>query len=196
MGINDRAGYSMLVDFKGYGLDFIIVGRLELTASRLTDMLNETPTLELRDVVLEGLLDLARVSVPDYSIGRDELLAVKVAGPRGMRLQRMPTTRHRLQAQLGPYNVLGRIHTGPGETVPRSVSNRGPMVPLTDATIAYVVGGILEVRDAATILINRELANWVRDEETNTLVVSDRMPIRAPLAAAAIGRQGGAGAAR
>ena len=66
------------------------------------------------------------------------------------------------------------------------------MVPLTDATIAYVVGGILEVRDAATILINRELANWVRDEETNTLVVSDRMPVRAPFAAAAVGRQGGA----
>ena len=192
VGINDRAGYSMLVDFKGYGLDFIIVGRLELTASRLTDMLNETSTLELHDVVLEGLVDLARVAVPDYSIGRDELLAVKVAGPRGMRLQRMPTTRHRLQAQLGPYNVLGRIHTGPGETVPRSVSSRGPMVPLTDATIAYVVGGILEVRDAATILINRELANWVRDEETNMLVVSDRMPVRAPFTVAAAGREGGA----
>jgi hypothetical protein len=186
----------MLVDFKGYGLDFIIVGRLELTASRLTDMLNETSTLDLHDVVLEGLVDLARVAVPDYSIGRDELLAVKVAGPRGRRLQRMPTTRHRVQAQLGPYNVLGRLHTGPGETVPGSVSSRGPMLPLTDATIAYVVGGILEVRDAATILINRELANWVRDEETNTLVVPNRTPVPMPFAAVAADRNAGVGALR
>ncbi len=163
----------MLVDFKGYGLDFIIVGRLELTASRLTDMVNESTELELRDVVLEGLVDLAHVEVPDYSIKRDELLAVKVSGPRGARLRRVPTTRHRLQAQLGPYNVLGRMHTGPGETVPASLTSRGPMLPLTDATIAYVIGGILEVRDAATILINRELANWVRDEETKTLLLPD-----------------------
>ncbi len=165
----------MLVEFKGYGLDFIVVGRLELTASRLTDMVNETEELELRDVVLEGLVDLARVHVPEHTIRRDELLAIKVAGPRGARLRRVPTTCHRLQAQLGPYNVLGRIHTVPGETVPCSVSSRGPMLPLTDATIAYVIGGILEVRDAATILINRELANWVRDEETNTLIVPERV---------------------
>ena len=42
------------------------------------------------------------------------------------------------------------------------------MVPLTDATIAYVVGGILEVVDAQTLIINRELASWYR-ETTSTL---------------------------
>lgn len=38
------------------------------------------------------------------------------------------------------------------------------MLPLTDATIAYVIGGILEVRDAPTILVNDDLASWVRNE--------------------------------
>ena len=37
------------------------------------------------------------------------------------------------------------------------------MVPLTDATIAYVVGGILEVVDAPTLIVNRELASWYRE---------------------------------
>ena len=37
------------------------------------------------------------------------------------------------------------------------------MVPLTDATIAYVVGGVLEVVDAPTLIINRELAAWYRE---------------------------------
>jgi len=155
----------MLVAFKGYGVDFIVSGRVELTADRLTDLVNESETIELRDVVLEGLYDLARVVVPDYSIRRDELLAVKVAGPRGARVWRVPTTRHRVQAQLGPYNVLGRLHTPPGDSVAHRLSSSGPMLPLTDATIAYVIGGILEVRDAATILINRELASWVRADD-------------------------------
>ena len=44
----------------------------------------------------------------------------------------------------------------------KSIESRGVMLPLTDATIAYVVGGILEVRDATTVIINRELASWVR----------------------------------
>ena len=39
------------------------------------------------------------------------------------------------------------------------------MVPITDATIAFSVGGILEVRDAPTLIVNRELAVWFRETE-------------------------------
>jgi hypothetical protein len=170
----------MLVAFKGYGVDFIIEGRVELTASRLTDLVNGSDTLLIRDAILEGLHDLARVAVPDHTIRRDDLLAVKVAGPRGGRLRRLPTTAHRVQAQLGPYNVLGRLHTTPGDSVSHRLASPGPMLPLTDATIAYVIGGILEVRDAATILINRDLATWVRDEESDVIVLPTAPPTRAP----------------
>jgi len=52
------------------------------------------------------------------------------------------------------------------------------MLPLTDATIAYVVGGILEVRDAATVVINRDLLAWVRqaDVEPEEAVASSMVP--------------------
>ena len=162
----------MIVAFKGYGVDFIVVGRVELTASRLTDMVNEVETIALRDVVLEGLHDMARVAVPDYSIRRDELLAVNGTGPRGATNRRIPTTGHRVQAQIGPYNVLGRLHTTAGDSIHDRLTSRGPMLPLTDATIAYVIGGILEVRDVPTILINRDLVSWVRDEESHRLVLA------------------------
>lgn len=155
----------MLVAFKGYGVDFIVAGRIELTAARLTDLVNQVEVLELREVTLEGLHDLARVDLPDYSIRRDDLLAVEASGPRGARAWRVPTVRHRVQAQLGPYNVLGRLHTPPGDSVVHRLTAEGPMLPLTDATIAYVIGGILEVRDAATIMVNRELVSWVRTDE-------------------------------
>ena len=179
----------MFVEFKGYGVDFIVVGRVQLTASRLTDMVNAIETITLHDVVLEGLLDMARVAVPDYSIRRDELLAVKVAGPRGALSQRVPTTGHRVQAQLGPYNVLGRLHTTKGGSVPQRLTGPGPMLPLTDATIAYVIGGILEMRDAATILINRDLASWVRDEESDQILLA---PLLAPTAPSLVGGSTGA----
>jgi hypothetical protein len=42
------------------------------------------------------------------------------------------------------------------------------MVPLTDATIAYVVGGVLEIVDAPTLIINRELAAWYREADESS----------------------------
>jgi hypothetical protein len=115
-------------------------------------------------VVLEGL-DGQRVTTPTFTIDRSELCAVVGRGPRGPRVLRIPTDRRRLQAQIGPYVVLGRYHGPHGATSLRSFTERDPMVPLTDATIAYVVDGILEVIDAPTLIVNRELAAWYRETD-------------------------------
>src|SRR6476659_1520429 len=145
---------DMQIEFMGYTADCLISGHLELTAHRLTDMLNDEPTIGLTDVVLEGLADARRITVASYVLHRDELYAVKVTGPRGSKALRIVTVLHRVQAQIGPYNVLGRLNAAPGAPPFKSMETRGAMLPLTDATIAYVVGGILEVRDASTIIIN------------------------------------------
>lgn len=162
-------GAPMQIDFRGYTADCLISGTLELTAPRLTDMLNCETTLHLTEVQLEGLADGRRIAIPNYTLKRDELYAVKVTGPRGSRALRISTVPYRVQAQIGPYNVLGRLNAAPGLDAMASMSERGVMLPLTDATIAYVVGGILEVRDASTVIINRELASWVRAAETEEL---------------------------
>ena len=155
----------MHIEFMGYSADCLIAGQLELTAPRLTDMLNDQPTIHLTDVVLESLVDARRVTAPSYALHRDELYAVKVTGPRGSKALRIITIPYRVQAQIGPYNVLGRLNAAPGAAPIKSLETRGCMLPLTDATIAYVVGGILEVRDATTVIINRDLASWVRTTE-------------------------------
>lgn len=162
----------MLIDFKGYAGDCIVSGRLELTAPRLTDMLNEHAVIHLRDATLESLVDGVSVRVPTFSMHRDDLCAARVSGPRGAAWLRVATVIHRVQAQIGPYNVLGCLHTHPPDTVLTSLAARGPMLPLTDATIAYVVGGILEVRDLSVVLVNRDLASWVRDTESDGIVVA------------------------
>jgi len=167
----------MHLDFVGYCSDCIITGRFELTAPRLTDMLNSVEMIHLTDVALESLGDGRRVTIPAYSLPRDELYAVKATGPRGSRALRIITIPHRVQAQIGPYNVLGRLNAAPGTEPIQSLEGRGVMLPLTDATIAYVVGGILEVRDAATVVINRDLLAWVRpaDSEPEEAVASSEL---------------------
>lgn len=159
----------MDIDFRGFVGDCLISGRLDLHAGRLTDQLNDAQEIALRDVTLEGL-DGGRVEAATFSIERSQLCAVVGSGPRGAEVLRVPTDARRLQAQIGPYTVLGRYHGPVGGTNLRTFSERDPMVPLTDATIAYVVDGILEVRDEMVLIVNRELAVWYHDHDDGSTV--------------------------
>ena len=151
----------MRIRFTGFAGDCLISGRLDLEGERLTDHLNSHPSLILEEVVLEGL-DGGRVSAETFTIERSQVCAALGSGPRGARTLRIPTDERRIQAQIGPYAVLGRYHGRVGDANLRSFSEREPMVPLTDATIAYMINGILEVRDAPVLIVNRDLAAWYR----------------------------------
>jgi hypothetical protein len=157
----------MFIDFTGFAGDCVINGKLDLRAPRLTDQLNAHPLVHLVDVELEGLGDARRVSSAEFTIERSELCAVRVTGPRGSRALRIATAPHRLRAQIGPYTILGRLHEPPGVDALATFEQRDLMVPLTDATIAFMVGGILDVRDSSTLVINRELASWYRAVDGN-----------------------------
>ena len=121
------------IDFTGFAGDCIIGGRFHLGSKRLTDELNQASTITLHDVVLDGL-DGQQVTTPTFTIERSQLCAVVGRGPRGRRSLRIATDRRRLQAQIGPYVVLGRYHGPLGATTLRDFTERDPLVPLTDAT--------------------------------------------------------------
>ena len=154
----------MRIEFTGFAGDCLISGLLDLDGDRLTDHLNAHPSLTLVQVVLEGL-NGGRVTVDTFEVERSQLCAAVASGPRGAPSLRMPTSERRIQAQIGPYTVLGRYHGLVGDTSLRSFSERAPMVPLTDATIAYLIDGILEVRDAGVLIVNRDLAAWYREPD-------------------------------
>lgn len=154
----------MLIGFTGFGLDYIARGQLELVEDRLTDALTRREELVLLDVVLEGLEDLARFGIGDHVLHRSELLAAVGGGPRGSRRKRVPTTARPLQVSVGPYRVRGRLHAPPDASVAERLLGSGPLIPLTEATIAYVARGILAVRDAPVIYVNRDRSSWVRPE--------------------------------
>ncbi|MGH2466692.1 MAG: hypothetical protein ACRDGL_03050, partial [Candidatus Limnocylindrales bacterium] len=144
-----------------YAGDCRVAGRIQLTRGRLTDMLNDQPTLHLHEVLLEGLEDGRLLELADIELQRDELFAVEALGPRGKADKRVRTRPHRMQVSLGPYIVMGQLHTMPGADPLNSMLRRMPMVPLTTATIGYAVAGQTIMRDVETLVVNRSLADWI-----------------------------------
>lgn len=66
-----------------------------------------------------------------------------------------------MQLAIGPYIVLGRLHTRPGVDPMQNVLQREPMIPLAQATVAYSVAGKTIAQDLSTIIINRHLVEWI-----------------------------------
>jgi hypothetical protein len=167
------------IEFMAYAGDCRVAGHVELTGERLTDMLNDSPSLRLRDVLLESLEDGRLLELADMELHRDEVFAVEAVGPRGEASRRLRTRSHRMQVSLGPYLVMGQLHTMPGADPMNSILRRDPMVPLTNATIGYTISGQTMMRDVETLIVNRELADWINPAAGEHLAFPDT-PILTP----------------
>ena len=151
------------VDFVAYSTSERLSGRVRLDNARLTDMLNAHKEFVLVDALAERLPDGGSMVVPEILIGRHELALVRVGGPRGDRALRIPTTRHRLVLRTGRYLVAGRLHSSIGQDPLAALRARDPMVPLTDASIMFRVGSDIVEEPGGTIVVNRDLVEWVRE---------------------------------
>src|SRR4051794_8730694 len=167
------------LEFLGFAADCRIVARLTLIDERLSDMLNKQARFRLFDVTLISLEDGHEVALPELRIDREELLAVVASGPRGARDRRVRTEQVRMQLGLGPYTILGQLHLPPGRDPVRAVLQRGPMMPLTNATLAYAQRGEVVALDSATLVVNRQRADWVQPTADEALHFPD-VPILDP----------------
>ncbi len=149
------------IEFLGFAGDCTISGRVTMFGERLTDFLNGQERFRLHHVELESLQDGHRVAVDSISVERDDLLAVIATGPRGSEKQQRSLKTDRLEVSVGPYLILGRLHSVPGSDAMSSVLKREPMIPLTNATIAYEVAGAIVTRDIGAIIVNRMLVDWI-----------------------------------
>jgi hypothetical protein len=107
---------------------------------------------------------------------------VVATGPRGSQKQRVSLETNRIHISVGPYLILGRVHTKAGTEVVTSVLKRDPMIPLTDATIAYEMAGAIVARDLPTIIVNRLLIDWISPTTEAASLFPD-VPIRSPFTA-------------
>jgi hypothetical protein len=170
----------VLIPFVGYALGRRFLGYVECEGERLTDMMNRTETVVVRESFVENFDDGTVTNLGDGEVDRSILYAVEASGSRGDTTRRIRTIHHRLQVQLGPYSALGLLHSLPGQMPLPYLQSRGPMIPLSDATIGYDGHGSLQLRDVGTLIVNRDLLDWVRASEDEAVafpgvrVVTDR----------------------
>lgn len=157
-----------LIDFVAYGHEAMLAGRLPLDADRLTDLLNASDEVELVDVVslnVEGDVVETDLAV----VRRRELVAVKAGNPRGRPSLRKPTRQSAVLAGAGRHVMHGYIHHRPGADPMIDVGRRAPMIPLTEATIAYQTPSGWRRDRASTLIVNRDTADWLRPAKEDDL---------------------------
>ena len=163
-GVQDSAELPE-VDFVAYSTSERLSGRVRLDSARLTDMLNSHEEFVLVDALAERLPEGGSMVVPEILVRRNELALVRAGGPRGNRALRIPTTTHKLVLRTGRYLVAGRLHSNFGQDPLAALRARDPMVPLTDAAIMFRIGPDIVEEPGGTIVVNRDLVEWVRKGE-------------------------------
>ncbi|MEX1170362.1 MAG: hypothetical protein WEE50_09500 [Chloroflexota bacterium] len=156
------------VEFAAYAEDCRIFGFWRHDAERLTDGLNAHDEYLLQHVLLAALDDGHTSEARELLVRRDEVLAIRGAGPRGNVARRARTRPSPVTLKTGPYTIHGYIHGPPGADAVRQINRRRPMVPLTDAWIEYPAVGNLHRARVGPIIVNHEVLDWIRpsrDEE-------------------------------
>jgi hypothetical protein len=166
--VDERPGE---VEFVAYAEDCILSGHVRLTADRLSDLVNDHDELELVDVLVSDLTGSEGIEVHQLLIRRDEILVLHATGPRGRADRRQRTRQHPIVVKLGPYVVRGYVHAIPGSDPIAGLRRRRPIVALTDAVVEYAIGREPIRRRVSTVLVNRELADWIveGDDESDEL---------------------------
>jgi len=153
------------VEFVAFAAHGRLSGRIALDKARLTDMLNEHEAFQLDHVMATRLPEGQSRVIKQLVIERGEIFLVHAGGPRGDRAQRTKTIARAITVKAGPYLVTGDVHTAPGIDPLLFFRKRHPMVPLTDAIVVYQGAyGLLE-ENVEVVVVNRDLADWVRRAE-------------------------------
>lgn len=170
----------MLIPFVGYALGRRFIGYVDCAGERVTDLLNRSDSIVVRQTFVESFDEDTVTSLGDGEVDRAALYAVEMGGPAAEPDRRVRTVRHRLRLQVGPYAVLGLLRALPGQQPLPALYARGPMIPLSDATIGFAGHGSLTLRDVGALVVNRDLVEWVRasDDEAGAFpgvpVLTDR----------------------
>jgi len=158
-----------MIEFDAYAADCRVHGQVEVGEGRLSDHLDHAAELLVRDARLEGLADGRMVAMPELTVARDELCAVVASGPRGETARRLHTQTRLVEAEVGPYLVVGRVHGTPTSQPLGVALRRQAWVPLTEATVMYRCGGSDVREEMTTLLVNRDRMRSFRAVEQASL---------------------------
>jgi hypothetical protein len=158
----------MPVDLIAFTADRRIHGMIPLADDRLSDMLNSVARVVIRGAVIEDLAGETPPHTVDLTLAVGSIVAVLVAGRRGIENRRLKTEPHRARVGLGRFVVTGSLHVpaGSAESLAsgdpaRVLAGRDILVALTDATITYDRDDGRTSEEFETILVNRAHATWI-----------------------------------
>jgi hypothetical protein len=159
---------TMPVDLILFTADRRIQGAIPLADDRVSDMLNSVPRIVMRGAVIEDLVEGGPPRTVDLTLAIGSVVAVLVAGRRGIETRRRKTEIHRARIGLTRFVVSGSLHV-PADAkehlqsgnVALVLAGRDILVPLTDATITYDRVDVATTEDFETILVNRAHASWI-----------------------------------
>lgn len=143
----------MQIPFSAYADDCTVSGELALKTDRLSDFLASTTEFQLASPEFRALEDGRTVSAESCEIERDDLCLVLATGPRGRPERRLWTRQHAVRVRVGPYVVVGYLHSPP--TIdPFRTTDRRPIVALTSSVVGYAEGDRTVWVESEAVLIN------------------------------------------
>jgi hypothetical protein len=158
----------MPVELTAFTGDRRIRGAIPLTDDRLSDMLNSVQRIVLRGAEVRDLGDGMPPQIADVTLAIGSITVVLSNGRRGVETRRARSDVHRIRIGIDRFIVAGFLHVPAGQ--PIDATSRQPaavlvgrdlLVPLTDATVTYELGGQRVREPAETVLINRSQAIWI-----------------------------------
>jgi len=158
----------MPVELIAFTADRRIHGAIPLADDRVSDMLNSVPRIVMRNAVIEDLVSGTPPQTADLTLAVGSIIAVVVAGRRGVDSRRRRTDIHRARIGLVRFVVSGSLHVPAGSAEHLASGNpalvlagRDLLVPLTDATITFDRVDQPTSESGETILVNRTHATWI-----------------------------------
>jgi len=144
----------MKIPFAAYADDCTVSGGVAIDTDRLSDMLSATEEFEIDGAAFTALDDGRVVEAGTTAICLDDLCVIAATGPRGNQERRLWTRQVPVRARIGPYSVVGYLHSAP--TIdPFKSAERRQIVALTAATIEYTMDGHVAREHSDAVLLNR-----------------------------------------
>jgi hypothetical protein len=154
----------MLVELTVFAADAVATARLLLVHDRLSDFLANGGPIDVRGAQVTALATGKRATIDALQIDQSVMQAVATGEPRGNVARRLGTVVHPATAIVGPYLIDGELHGPPSVDAFEAARRRG-WVPLTNATVAYVLAGREARLVSPVVLVNqRFLESLVADD--------------------------------